>query len=297
MFCSDLRKETRTLALELADDDSWLATQAQNSAERQLRDAVERDPGLLEDTGRQSGLFTREIKEYIRVAKANIPVPALTKALEGSTAAILKSLQRRCSDPENALHQAVLYLYYYLRNFARWRPEILGDAEAVRKLLWTFAKNIARHEGRWERKHVGLDAASACEGAPIQEAIDLKSMLDGLSELEQTALLLKFSMGLSYEEIAPQVGKTAGHVGTILTRAKKKIRLRFQIASPWPPRTSNVRKAKSNGCGYWGATAIPPRPNRTAVGSPTRGFPGGLDGRTRGSPHLNSPEGRLEGDR
>jgi RNA polymerase sigma-70 factor, ECF subfamily len=86
----------------------------------------------------------------------------------------------------------------------------------------------ARERGRearepeWEALPArGRDVGAALEEAELIER--LRAHLGALPEPQSTALMLRYLGGMSYEEIAAEMGLTANAVGVLLSRAKSRL--------------------------------------------------------------------------
>ncbi|HJO02523.1 MAG TPA: sigma-70 family RNA polymerase sigma factor [Acidobacteriota bacterium] len=105
-----------------------------------------------------------------------------------------------------------------------------------RSWLYTVAANLVRDEGRRiavRRSHLRLVAGTQVEAGPVDEAPDedlvrrqrqqrIRVALAELPERDRQALMLK-EQGFSYNEIAEQLGLSAGSMGTTLARARKRL--------------------------------------------------------------------------
>lgn len=112
----------------------------------------------------------------------------------------------------------------------------LGHSPAnPRGWLFTVASNLARDEARLvvrRKRHLALlrgeatvhsspppDPAAAFEASERRTAV--REVLDALGERDREVLLL-WNAGLSYQEIARQIGLAPGSVGTTLARARRR---------------------------------------------------------------------------
>ena len=108
------------------------------------------------------------------------------------------------------------------------------EPESPRAWLFHVANNLARDEARkaiTRREHLQLLRGEA-NGDAVTEVADemerserieaIREALDQLSERDRDALLL-WEAGLSYAEIARELGLSAGAVGTTLARARQRL--------------------------------------------------------------------------
>jgi RNA polymerase sigma-70 factor, ECF subfamily len=95
--------------------------------------------------------------------------------------------------------------------------------------LYKIAENVCRERRRsaWRRNRVELvqdpDGMAGLAAAPSRAYDELAGLADALAELppnQQRAILLREWQGLSYREIAEQLGLTEGAVETLLFRAR-----------------------------------------------------------------------------
>ena len=108
------------------------------------------------------------------------------------------------------------------------------EPESPRAWLFHVANNLARDEARkaiTRREHLQLLRGEA-NGDAVTEVADemerserieaIREALDQLSERDRDALLL-WEAGLSYAEIARELGLSVGAVGTTLARARQRL--------------------------------------------------------------------------
>lgn len=108
--------------------------------------------------------------------------------------------------------------------------------ENPRAWLFSVAANLARDEARTavrRKKHLALlEGETKVEPAALPEGPSrvergertaaVRAALERLGERDREVLLL-WSAGLSYEEIAGQTGLAVGGIGTTLSRARKRL--------------------------------------------------------------------------
>ena len=108
------------------------------------------------------------------------------------------------------------------------------EPESPRAWLFHVANNLARDEARkaiTRREHLQLmrGEASAEAVTEVEDEMErterieaIRDALDQLSERDRDALLL-WDAGLSYTEIARELGLSVGAVGTTLARARQRL--------------------------------------------------------------------------
>jgi RNA polymerase sigma-70 factor (ECF subfamily) len=98
--------------------------------------------------------------------------------------------------------------------------------------LFKIAENVCRERRRsaWRRNRLELvqdpDDMATLAAAPVRSHDELAGLADALAELppnQQRAILLREWQGLSYKEIAAQLGVTEGAVETLLFRARRSL--------------------------------------------------------------------------
>ncbi len=80
---------------------------------------------------------------------------------------------------------------------------------------------------RLERSLPGVSPGADSELESRQDADLVRHALEGLRERDRNVLILRYS-GVSYAEIAAAVGVKPGSIGTILVRAERALRERYQ---------------------------------------------------------------------
>lgn len=143
---------------------------------------------------------------------------------------VVQYLYRKLGDRERAQELAQ-------EAFAR---ALEHDPENPRAWLFTVAGNLARVEARdtmRRRRHLTLlkgeleamsvveDGAAAVERQARREAV--RRALEQLGDRDREILLL-WSVGLSYAEIAARTGLAVGAIGTTLARARRKLAAAYE---------------------------------------------------------------------
>lgn len=113
------------------------------------------------------------------------------------------------------------------------QAEAVADPEAARKLLVTITRNEARNRRRRHavaRPHVRDDERLAALAADVpnveqllvtaEEHMRLRGCVRSLAEVQRTVVTLRMLEEASTEEVARQLGLSAGHVAVLLHRAK-----------------------------------------------------------------------------
>jgi RNA polymerase sigma factor (sigma-70 family) len=93
--------------------------------------------------------------------------------------------------------------------------------------LWILGisrRKVADHLRKaYRRKEVSLDLASQISAAqPSIASMDVRTLLDRLQPIEAEALLLKYGMGLTQEEVACVLRKSVAAINSLLQRARAK---------------------------------------------------------------------------
>jgi RNA polymerase sigma-70 factor (ECF subfamily) len=125
-------------------------------------------------------------------------------------------------DAEDAVQTTFLYAFRGLRRGVSPQWEVAW--------LLTIAKNVCR--SRWEatrrqrsfeavRDPELLEETVASEQPRQDELIRLREALAGLTEQQRHAILLREWQGLSYEEIAAELGLSLAAVETLIFRARR----------------------------------------------------------------------------
>ena len=116
----------------------------------------------------------------------------------------------------------------FMNAFRGLRQGVVPRSEAA--WLFKIAENVCRERRRsaWRRNQLELvqdpDGMAGLAAAPQRTHDELAGLADALAELppnQQRAILLREWQGLSYREIAEQLGLTEGAVETLLFRARR----------------------------------------------------------------------------
>jgi RNA polymerase sigma factor (sigma-70 family) len=124
--------------------------------------------------------------------------------------------------------------------FWRLARRPFGAPAQVKGWLFRVATNLAKDALKTSRRRGELvrlaraesptmapaDAGDRLERAEVRERV--RAALDGLSQKERTALLLR-EEGFAHREIAAAVGTTTGSVGTLVARALTKLAQRLEL--------------------------------------------------------------------
>jgi RNA polymerase sigma-70 factor (ECF subfamily) len=161
---------------------------------------------------------------------SSIPVPSLETELSSlyqrHSRRILGFCLRRLpsrEEAEDAVQQTFLNAYRGLQRGTTPRCEAAW--------LFKIAENVCRERRRaaWRRRRVETvhdPEGIARAAAPESEHDELAGLADALSELapnQQRAILLREWQGLSYREIAAELGVTQAAVETLLFRARRSL--------------------------------------------------------------------------
>jgi RNA polymerase sigma-70 factor (ECF subfamily) len=118
----------------------------------------------------------------------------------------------------------------FLNAFRGLRQGVVPRSDAA--WLFKIAENVCRERRRsaWRRSRVetaqDLDGMAGFAAAPQPSHDELAGLADALAELppnQQRAILLREWQGLSYREIAAQLGLTEAAVETLLFRARRSL--------------------------------------------------------------------------
>src|SRR5436309_8881425 len=118
----------------------------------------------------------------------------------------------------------------FMNAFRGLRQGVVPRSEAA--WLFKIAENVCRERRRsaWRRNQLELvqdpDGMAGLAAAPQRTHDELAGLADALAELppnQQRAILLREWQGLSYKEIAEQLGLTEGAVETLLFRARRSL--------------------------------------------------------------------------
>jgi RNA polymerase sigma-70 factor (ECF subfamily) len=127
-------------------------------------------------------------------------------------------------EAEDAVQHTFLNAYRGLRQGVVPRSEVAW--------LFKIAENVCRERRRsaWRRSRVETvqdpEGLAGLAIAPVTSHDELAGLADALAELppnQQRAILLREWQGLSYREIAEQLGLTEGAVETLLFRARRSL--------------------------------------------------------------------------
>lgn len=99
------------------------------------------------------------------------------------------------------------------------------------KVAYTTFLQSKRRSDRYAEvlKAMGEQGGSPEYPQSSEELTDLEKMLAILEEHERVVMIMSYSCGLSHREISAATGQPVGTVKSIISRAKDKIRKRFEI--------------------------------------------------------------------
>jgi RNA polymerase sigma-70 factor (ECF subfamily) len=118
----------------------------------------------------------------------------------------------------------------FMNAFRGLRQGVVPRSESA--WLFKIAENVCRERRRsaWRRNRLELvqdpDDMAGLAAAPVRSHDELAGLADALAELppnQQRAILLREWQGLSYKEIAEQLGLSEGAVETLLFRARRSL--------------------------------------------------------------------------
>lgn len=157
----------------------------------------------------------------------------------GRVFGILRRLLGSAEAAEDATQEVFLRLYRQEvapaddAGLARWLTRVAtnvglnilrSDRRHLARLRRTATLEQVETSGREERQ----DPARALVAQ--EEAAAVRAALDGMTERARSILILRNS-GLAYAEIAEALGMAPGSVGTILARAEREFRKRYEVAN------------------------------------------------------------------
>ncbi|MDW8058738.1 MAG: sigma-70 family RNA polymerase sigma factor [Thermomicrobium sp.] len=133
-------------------------------------------------------------------------------------------------DAEDVCQEVFLRLYQ--------RPPVLDGPQALRLWLTRVTTNLALnalraqrrarfHWLRWFRLDWPRQQAADADHTGTETALLVRSVLEELSERDRALLALR-SIGLTYDEIAQTLGLRPNSVGTLLARAERRFRQRYE---------------------------------------------------------------------
>lgn len=139
---------------------------------------------------------------------------------------LLSHLTRDVHAAEELTQETFIRVYKYL-------PTYRGDS-ALKTWLIRIAYNIYFTWRKGHHHSYPLDNAVASSTDPIDavnQRIDLRSLLDNLTDSEKTLIVLRDINDLTYQDIAAVMGINIGQVRVGLHRARKRLRDQFKGGS------------------------------------------------------------------
>jgi RNA polymerase sigma-70 factor, ECF subfamily len=148
----------------------------------------------------------------------------------GAVFGVLYRLMGTREEAEDLAQEAFLKLY---------QRGPVGDGEAnVGGWLYRVATNLGYNELRGHRRRVAREERVAAsefttEDGPLatvvaaEERAAVRAVLATLPERQQACLVLRYG-GLAYAEVAEALGVAPGSVGTLLARAEREFRKRYE---------------------------------------------------------------------
>jgi RNA polymerase sigma-70 factor, ECF subfamily len=124
------------------------------------------------------------------------------------------------------------------------------EPEVAQAWLFKVAHNVCltRHRSTWRRRRVErpgdiqeIEEFIASPHDPGDELLGIAEALASLSEQQRRAIVLREWQGLSYREVATELGITQGAVETLIFRARRS--LAAALEAPEAPRTRRARLA------------------------------------------------------
>ena len=141
---------------------------------------------------------------------------------------------------EEVVQEAFMQLYKELAAGRKIEHPRAWVMRVVRRRVWRQFE--ARGDDQLEHEPLDVvDSLMAISARVIENAGELAVLLASLSPREEEAVLLRAS-GLDYAEIASELGLAQGTVGTLLSRALRKMQQVAQSTSETSARTAHTRK-------------------------------------------------------
>ena len=132
------------------------------------------------------------------------------------------SILRHVHDAEDAVMCAFERIIVHIDKF------MPGDIDSVAGLVMIYTKCAAIDIYRKKKNHSAeplgevsdITQDTADEVIAAQTSADIANAIDRLTEMQKTAVILKYYYGYSSEEIASLIGSTSEAVRTLLVRAR-----------------------------------------------------------------------------
>lgn len=130
------------------------------------------------------------------------------------------------------------------------------EPEAAQAWLFKVAQNVCltRQRSTWRRARVerpqDLQAMQDFVAAPEEQGEDLRGIeeaLASLTEQQQRAILLREWQGLSYREVAAEMGLSQGAVETLIFRARRSLAAALEQSEETPTRRARLMHAFDGG--------------------------------------------------
>jgi RNA polymerase sigma-70 factor, ECF subfamily len=125
----------------------------------------------------------------------------------------------------------------FVRCWARWdRISAYENPEAyVRRVAFNLAKNQHRKSRRTDLHPVPPESSDPSRGASSLDE-DVAQALAALSREERTAIVLRYLVGMSVDEISSEMHAPAGTVKSWLSRGRAHLALKLTNSGPRSPR-------------------------------------------------------------
>ena len=205
-------------------------------SERSGRPGRSGEPNVAAKSGLSSNVLAHVPTEWERGTSSAVRFEDLFLRHHGRVHGLLRRLLGSDEAAEDAAQEVFLRLYRQAspptddEGLGRWLTRVAtnvglnilrSDRRQAARLQRTATLERAEEPGREERQDPARTTIA------LEEAATVRAVIDGMGERARTILLLRHS-GLAYAEIAEAIGVAPGSVGTLLARAERDFRQRYE---------------------------------------------------------------------